>query len=533
MPDLSSLLDGQPAPGAPGGRVERRNPADLRDVVADGRARRRRDLRRRLRGRRARPSAAWAATSRAGPRPRDRSRSAGWSRTTRRRSPALVTREIGKPLRRVARRGAGDRRHLRLLPRRGPAALRPDRAERDAGQAALHVPRAGRRRGDHHRGQLPGRRAVAGTSCRRCCAATPSSGSRPSTPPRCGDALAQLFLHGGLPDGRAATSCSPTAPTDVRRARARARRRAWSTRSASPARPTVGRADRRALRPPPAVAVPRARRQEPAGRDAPTPTSTSPSRARCSAASAPPGQRCTSLGTADRRTSDVHDEFLRRFDARGARRRRSATRPQDVLYGPMIDERFLERFETSGSGWSATTTRVLGSTGIGRITRRQPARRASSATPTPASSATRRSSTASAPDDELVRHRDVRPDRRRRRVRRLRRGDRARQRPRLRAVVRRSTRRDPTHAFRFRERVSAGMVSVNNSTSRRRGAPARSAATASRATARASPGVWVLDQFTRWQSMNWDYAGTPAEGADGRRRRRRRPRLPARRLSAT
>jgi aldehyde dehydrogenase (NAD+) len=20
--------------------------------------------------------------------------------------------------------------------------------------------------------------------------------------------------------------------------------------------------------------------------------------------------------------------------------------------------------------------------------------------------------------------------------------------------------------------------------------------------------VWVLDQFTRWQSMNWDYAGT-------------------------
>ena len=20
-------------------------------------------------------------------------------------------------------------------------------------------------------------------------------------------------------------------------------------------------------------------------------------------------------------------------------------------------------------------------------------------------------------------------------------------------------------------------------------------------------GIWVLDQFTRWQSMNWDYAG--------------------------
>jgi hypothetical protein len=22
-------------------------------------------------------------------------------------------------------------------------------------------------------------------------------------------------------------------------------------------------------------------------------------------------------------------------------------------------------------------------------------------------------------------------------------------------------------------------------------------------------GVWVLDQFTRWQSMNWDYSGSP------------------------
>ena len=53
---------------------------------------------------------------------------------------ALVTREIGKPLRGVARRGAGDHRHLRLLPRGGPPALRPDSAQRDAGQAAVHVP---------------------------------------------------------------------------------------------------------------------------------------------------------------------------------------------------------------------------------------------------------------------------------------------------------------------------------------------------------------------------------------------------------
>ena len=35
----------------------------------------------------------------------------------------------------------------------------------------------------------------------------------------------------------------------------------------------------------------------------------------------------------------------------------------------------------------------------------------------------------------------------------------------------------------------------------------RSAATAGPATAAGSPGIWVLDQFTRWQSLNWDYSG--------------------------
>ena len=61
--------------------------------------------------------------------------------------------------RRGARRGPGGHRHLPLLPRRGPAPLRADGSQRDARQAPLHLPRAGRRRGDHHRRQLPGRRA--------------------------------------------------------------------------------------------------------------------------------------------------------------------------------------------------------------------------------------------------------------------------------------------------------------------------------------------------------------------------------------
>ena len=65
---------------------------------------------------------------------------------------------------------------------------------------------------------------------------------------------------------------------------------------------------------------------------------------------------------------------------------------------------------------------------------------------------------------------------------------------------------DPAHAFRFRERVSAGMVSVNNSTS---GAEAHLPFGGNGRSGNGSrqSGVWVLDQFTRWQSLNWDYAG--------------------------
>ena len=66
--------------------------------------------------------------------------------------------------------------------------------------------------------------------------------------------------------------------------------------------------------------------------------------------------------------------------------------------------------------------------------------------------------------------------------------------------------RDPLHVFRFRERISAGMVSVNNSTS---GAEAHLPFGGNGKSGNGSrqSGVWVLDQFTKWQSMNWDYSG--------------------------
>ena len=55
------------------------------------------------------------------------------------------------------------------------------------------------------------------------------------------------------------------------------------------------------------------------------------------------GQRCTSLGTAIVHES-VHDEFVAKLDAR-LRGAAIGDPTQDVLYGPMIHERFAERFE--------------------------------------------------------------------------------------------------------------------------------------------------------------------------------------------
>jgi aldehyde dehydrogenase (NAD+) len=61
-------------------------------------------------------------------------------------------------------------------------------------------------------------------------------------------------------------------------------------------------------------------------------------------------------------------------------------------------------------------------------------------------------------------------------------------------------------AFAFGRGISAGMVSVNNSTS---GAEAHLPFGGNGKSGNGSrqSGMWVLDQFTRWQSMNWDYSG--------------------------
>ena len=213
------------------------------------------------------------------------------------------------------------------------------------------------------------------------------------------------------------------------------------------------------------------------------------------------GQRCTSLGTAIVHES-VHDDFLRRFA--GAVESAPIGDPmQDVLYGPMMSERFHERF-LGWLDWIQDHHSVHGSTGVGRITADNP--RAGFVGdpdigiydhPTIVDGVT--------PDDDLYRHETFGP------------------------IVGVASFADfdeaialanghgyglsssiyttsPKHAFRFRERISAGMVSVNNSTS---GAEAHLPFGGNGKSGNGSrqSGMWVLDQFTRWQSLNWDYAG--------------------------
>ena len=212
------------------------------------------------------------------------------------------------------------------------------------------------------------------------------------------------------------------------------------------------------------------------------------------------GQRCTSLGTVVVHES-VHDEFLRRFTAavEGAV---IGDPTSDALYGPMISARFLEAFEKHLALVEPHHT-VHGSTGTGRITADNP----------------RAGFTGSY--DGLYAHPTI--------VDGVRRTD---------ALYRTETfgpivgvasfstfdeavglanghgyglsaaiyTSDAQSAFRFRERVSAGMLSVNNSTS---GAEAHLPFGGNGRSGNGSrqSGVWVLDQFTRWQSMNWDYGG--------------------------
>jgi alpha-ketoglutaric semialdehyde dehydrogenase len=214
------------------------------------------------------------------------------------------------------------------------------------------------------------------------------------------------------------------------------------------------------------------------------------------------GQRCTSLGTAIIH-ADVHDDFVARF-SKAVAEAPIGDPTRDVLYGPMIDARFAHRFE----GWLDLIRghhRVLGSSAVGRITHKQP--REGFVGDDPESGLFYHPTILDGvrPDDELFRTETFGPIVG---VASFETFDEAIQLANghgygLTSAIYTT---DPGHAFRFREYVSAGMVSVNNSTS---GAEAHLPFGGNRRSGNGSrqSGIWVLDQFTRWQAMNWDYSG--------------------------
>jgi aldehyde dehydrogenase (NAD+) len=213
------------------------------------------------------------------------------------------------------------------------------------------------------------------------------------------------------------------------------------------------------------------------------------------------GQRCTSLGTVIAHES-IHDEFLQRF-ARAVEEAPIGDPMQDVLYGPMMSERFHERFQ-DWLGWIRDHHSVHGSSGTGRITSDNP--RAGFVGDPDAGIYDHPTIVAGVqPDDELYLNETFGPI-----VGVARFGD-------FDEAIALANGHGyglsaaiyttgAKAAFRFRERVSAGMVSINNSTS---GAEAHLPFGGNGKSGNGSrqSGIWVLDQFTHWQSMNWDYAG--------------------------
>jgi aldehyde dehydrogenase (NAD+) len=215
------------------------------------------------------------------------------------------------------------------------------------------------------------------------------------------------------------------------------------------------------------------------------------------------GQRCTSLGTLIVYES-VHDEFLARF-AKAVEEAPVGDPTKDVVYGPMINERFAGRFES----WLELIRphhRALGSAAVGRITAASPRSGfVGDASPEQGLFYHPTIVDGVTAEDDIYRTETFGP------------------------IVGVATfsgfdealalanghgyglsssiyTRDPLNAFRFRQGVTAGMVSVNNSTS---GAEAHLPFGGNGKSGNGSrqSGVWVLDQFTRWQAMNWDYSG--------------------------
>lgn len=213
------------------------------------------------------------------------------------------------------------------------------------------------------------------------------------------------------------------------------------------------------------------------------------------------GQRCTSLGTLWVHR-DIYDAVRTRY-VHAVENAVVGDPFAGVLYGPMIDEKYLTTHDKN-LGLIQDHQTVYGSTGVGRITSHNP-----------------RAGFVGDPDAGWFAHPTI--------VDGVRPGDALYDTETFGPLVTMGVfdtldeaielanghgyglssaiyTSDPKTVWRFREGISAGMVSVNNSTS---GAEAHLPFGGNGLSGNGSrqSGIWVLDQFTRWQSMNWDYSG--------------------------
>jgi alpha-ketoglutaric semialdehyde dehydrogenase len=213
------------------------------------------------------------------------------------------------------------------------------------------------------------------------------------------------------------------------------------------------------------------------------------------------GQRCTSLGTAIVHAS-LYDDFVARLTAE-LEAAVIGDPLQPVLYGPMLDAKFADSFERHLKLVEPHHT-VGGSSRVGRITRDNP-RAGFVGDPDDGVYCHPALVSGVRLDDELANTETFGPMAGVARVESL---DEAMAFANGHGYGLSSSvyTTSPDIAFRFQERVAAGMVSVNNSTS---GAEAHLPFGGNGRSGNGSrqSGVWVLEQMTRWQAVNWDYSG--------------------------
>ncbi|MDS1269196.1 aldehyde dehydrogenase family protein [Lipingzhangella sp. LS1_29] len=215
------------------------------------------------------------------------------------------------------------------------------------------------------------------------------------------------------------------------------------------------------------------------------------------------GQRCTSLGTVLVHES-VHDAFRSRLDTLTRQATVGDPGRTDVVYGPMINERFADRYE-GFLNWICDHHRVLGSTATGRITSANP-REGFMGDPEAGLYYHPVILDGVRPEDKVFTEETFGPIIGMASYRHLEEAIELANRPGYGLSCAIYT-NDPRSAFTFRAGINAGMVSVNNSTS---GAEAHLPFGGNGRSGNGGrlSGIWVLDQFTRWQSLNWDYSGS-------------------------